>query len=63
MGFNWKNQRVAAGARKAPWFDDVCRRKGRGSLCSLRDGREDLQDTKITESTRRVANAQNNRLL
>ena len=21
-----KNQRVAAGARKAPWFDDVCRK-------------------------------------
>jgi hypothetical protein len=37
---------VAAGARKAPWFDDVCRRKRRDFLRSFRDGREDLQDTK-----------------
>ena len=41
-----KNQRVAAGARKAPWFDDECRRKRRDFLRSLRDGREELQDTK-----------------
>ena len=44
--FYRKNQRVAAGARKARWFDDVCRRKRRDFLRSLRDGREELQDTK-----------------
>jgi len=50
-------QRVAAGARKTPWFDDVCRRKRRDFLRSLRDGREDLQDTKkeYRKHTRRVA--------
>jgi hypothetical protein len=55
--FYWKNQRVAAGARKAPWFDDVCRRKRWDFLRSLRDGREDLQDTKkeYRKHTRRVA--------
>ena len=63
--FYWKNQRVAAGARKAPWLDDVCRRKRRGFLRSLRDGREDSQDTKSTESIRGGlhANSHNNRLL
>ena len=52
-----KNQRVAAGARKAPWFHDLCRRKGRDVLRSLRDGREDLQNTKkeYRKHTRRVA--------
>ena len=55
--FYRKNQRVAAGARKAPWFDDECRRKRRDFLRSLRDGREDLQDTKkeYRKHTRRVA--------
>ena len=55
--FYRKNQRVAAGARKAPWFDDECRRKRRDFLRSLRDGREDLQDTKkeYRKYTRRVA--------
>jgi hypothetical protein len=48
---------VAAGARKAPWFDDEFRRKRRDFLRSLRDGREDLQDTKkeYRKHTRRVA--------
>ena len=48
---------MAAGARKAPWFDDECRRKRRDFLRSLRDGREDLQDTKkeYRKYTRRVA--------
>jgi hypothetical protein len=51
------NKRVAAGARKAPWFDDVCRRKRRDFLRSLRDSREDLQDIKkeYRKHTRRVA--------
>ena len=55
--FYRKNQRVAAGARKAPWFDDVCWRKRRDVLRSLRDGREDIQDTKkeYRKHTRRVA--------
>ena len=48
---------MAAGARKAPWFDDECRRKRRDFLRSLKDGREDLQDTKkeYRKHTRRVA--------
>ena len=48
---------MASGARKAPWFDDVCRRKRSDFLRSLRDGREDLQDTKkeYRKHTRRVA--------
>ena len=56
---------MAAGARKAPWFNDVCRRKRRDFLRSVRDGREDLQDIKSTESIRGGlhANSQNNRLL
>ena len=65
--FYRKNQRVAAGARKARWFDDVCRRKRRDFLRSLRDGREDLQDTKKEYSQKTYAglhaNSQNNRLL
>ena len=48
---------MAAGVRKAPWFGDECRRKRRDFLRSLRDGREDLQDTKkeYRKHTRRVA--------
>ena len=48
---------MAAGARKAPWFDDVCWRKRRDVLRSLRDGREDIQDTKkeYRKHTRRGA--------
>jgi len=55
--FYRKNQRVAAGARKAPWFDDICRRKRKDFVRSLRDGREDLQNTKkeYRKHTRRVA--------
>ena len=55
--FYRKNQRVEAAARKAPWFDDVCRRKRRDCFRSVRDGREDLQETKkeYRKHTRRVA--------
>ena len=57
---------MAAGARKAPWFDDECRRKRRDFFRSLRDGREDLQDKKKDKENIRGglhANSQNNRLL
>jgi hypothetical protein len=57
---------MAAGARKAPWFEDVCRRKRRDFLRFLRNGREDLQDTKKDKESIRGglhANFQNNRLL
>jgi hypothetical protein len=49
--------RVAAGARKGPWFDNVCRRKRRDCLRSLREGKKDLQDTKkeYRKHTRRAA--------
>ena len=48
---------MAAGARKGPWFDNVCRRKRRDCLRSLREGKKDLQDTKkeYRKHTRRAA--------
>jgi prephenate dehydrogenase len=53
--FYRKNQRVLG--QKGSLVDDVCRRKRRDFLRSLRDSREELQDTKkeSRKHTRRIA--------